>query len=176
MTVKVLRLGHRRVRDKRVSTHCGLVARAFGADGIIYSGEEDVKLINSINKVVGNWGGVFEVGYAKNWRKFLKAFKGVKVHLTMYGLGFEKEMSKVRKKAGEGDGKDVLVVIGAEKVPGEVYKNVDFNLSVGNQPHSEIAALALFLDRFFEGKEFEKKFDGKIKIKPCKDGKIIVEK
>ena len=176
MVVTVLRLGHRRVRDKRVSTHCGLVARALGADGIVYSGEKDEKLVASIEKVVGNWGGVFEVSYVKNWRKFLSDFKGVKVHLTMYGLGFEKEMSNVRKMAAEGGGRNVLVVIGAEKVPGEVYKIVDFNLSVGSQPHSEIAALALFLDRFFKGKEFEKKFEGKISVKPCKEGKIIVEK
>ena len=176
MVVKVLRLGHRRVRDKRVSTHCGLVARAFGASGIVYSGEKDEKLIGSIERVVDNWGGVFEVSYVKNWRKFLKDFEGVKVHLTMYGLGFEKEVSKVRRMAVANGDRDVLVVIGAEKVPGEVYKNVDFNLSVGSQPHSEIAALALFLDRFFEGKEFEKKFEGKIEVKPCKEGKIIIEK
>ena len=173
MVVKVLRLGHRRMRDKRVSTHCGLVARAFGAGGIVYSGEKDDKLIGSIRKVVGNWGGDFEVSYVKNWRKFLKDFEGVIVHLTMYGLPFEKEIKNVKKKS---KGQNVLVVIGAEKVPGEVYHSADFNLSVSNQPHSEIAALALFLDRFFGGKEFGKKFNGKIMIEPCKEGKRIVEK
>ena len=174
MAVKVLRLGHRRERDKRVSTHCGLVARAFGADGIVYSGEQDEKLLESIRKVVGNWGGVFEVDYVKNWRKFLKNFEGLIVHLTMYGLPFEEKVTEVKEKAKEG--KDVLVVIGGEKVPGEVYGLADFNLSVGSQPHSEIAALALFLDRFFEGKEFEKKFNGKLKIIPQERGKKVVEK
>jgi len=173
MVIKVLRLGHRRVRDKRVSTHCGLVARAFGAGGIVYSGEKDDKLIGSVEKVVSNWGGVFEVSHVKNWRKFLKEFDGVKVHLTMYGLGLKKEMSNVKKQAV---GKDILVVIGGEKVPGEVYHLVDFNLSVGSQPHSEIAALALFLDKFFDGKELDLEFEGRIKVVPCKEGKKVIEK
>ena len=34
--ISVLRLGHRLVRDDRVSTHVGLVARAFGASEIFY--------------------------------------------------------------------------------------------------------------------------------------------
>ena len=30
--LSVLRLGHRRQRDKRITSHLGLTARAFGAD------------------------------------------------------------------------------------------------------------------------------------------------
>ena len=48
--IVVLRLGHRRARDKRISTHVGLVARAFGAQKIIYSGEKDQKLLDSIKE------------------------------------------------------------------------------------------------------------------------------
>ena len=47
----VLRMGHRQKRDERLSTHCGLVARALGADRIIYSGERDGKLLYSVNDV-----------------------------------------------------------------------------------------------------------------------------
>ncbi len=174
MSVFVLRLGHRKFRDKRVSTHCGLVARAFGADKIFYSGEKDDKLLESIKKVSMRWGGGFEVEYVRNWRKLIKEFRGVRVHLTMYGLELDEAVSEVREKAV---GKDVLVVIGGEKVPGEVYGLVDFNLSVGNQPHSEIAALALFLDRLFEGREFKKVFEGgRIKVKPSARGKVIIRK
>ena len=39
--VSVLRLGHRRERDKRITSHLGLTARAFGADEVILAGEED---------------------------------------------------------------------------------------------------------------------------------------
>ena len=47
---------------------------------------------------------------------------------------------------------DIMIIVGASKVPFEVYERADFNVSVGNQPHSEIAALAIFLDRYTEGK------------------------
>jgi len=176
MAVFVLRLGHRRFRDKRVSTHCGLVARAFGADGIVFSGERDDGLLRSIERVVERWGGVFSVEYESNWRSVIKNFKGVKVHLTVYGLDFEEGVRLVRERV-KVSGEDVLVVIGGEKVPGEEYGLVDFNLSVGHQPHSEIAALALFLDRLFGGREFDKSFEGSsIKVLPSARGKRIVEK
>lgn len=136
MALTVLRLGHRADRDKRVTTHCALVARAFGARELIYSGEKDTKFESSIKRVVDSWGGPFMVNYTVNWRSFIKSFKGEKIHLTMYGESFE----NVPKPKG-----NTLVIVGAEKVPGEVYWLADRNVSVGNQPHSEIAALAVYL-------------------------------
>ena len=48
------------------------------------------------------------------------------------------------------------------------------NIAVGNQPHSEIAALAIFLDRFFQGKELTQSFDNaKMKIIPSSRGKSV---
>lgn len=136
MAVTVLRLGHRPERDKRVTTHCALVARAFGAKEIVYSGDKDPKFEKTIKDVVKSWGGPFSVKYVKNWRSFIKKFKGKKIHLTMYGMPFEE------KPLPRGD---VLVIVGAEKVPGEVYELSDQNIAVGNQPHSEIAALSVYL-------------------------------
>ena len=69
---------------------------------------------------------------------------------------------------------DVLVVVGAEKVPPEVYQAADFNVAVGNQPHSEVAALAIFLDRLTEGKGLRSDFPGKIKVLPCERGKRVI--
>ena len=43
--VHVLRLGHRRERDKRITSHLGLTARAFGADNFVLSGEEDPNVL-----------------------------------------------------------------------------------------------------------------------------------
>src|SRR3989338_5793266 len=146
----ILRLGHRPFRDQRISTHCGLVARAFGADKIIYSGEKDDKFENSIRGVVGNFGGKFEIRHTESWKKTLSEYrkKGFKiVHLTMYGLQIQKEIRKIKKC------KKLLVVIGGEKVQPEAYQLADFNVSVTNQPHSEAAALAVFLDKYFGGKE-----------------------
>ncbi|NYZ80012.1 tRNA (cytidine(56)-2'-O)-methyltransferase [Candidatus Micrarchaeota archaeon] len=166
--ITVLRLGHRRSRDARISTHCGLVARALGAERIIYTGEKDDKLLESVRKVASNWGGPFDVAHEKSWKSVVRNFDGVRVHLTMYGLPFQDELKKIDAK------KDVLVIIGGEKVPAEVYHSVDFNLAVTSQPHSEIAALALFLDRLQNGAELEKKFlDYKLKVKPMPAGKFV---
>ncbi len=163
----VLRLGHRRKRDARVSTHCGLVARAFGADGIIFSGEKDEALLESIRKVNEKWGNGFKASYEKNWRKVIKEFDGKVVHLTMYGVDFREKIKELKKE------KNILVVIGAEKVPAEVYELADFNLSVTNQPHSEIAALAVFLENLTG---LKKKFSGKLEIIPSPKGKKVIKK
>ena len=42
--VDVLRLGYRRGRDPRITTHLALVGRAFGADRFLLAGEEDKDL------------------------------------------------------------------------------------------------------------------------------------
>jgi len=167
--ITILRLGHRIGRDTRISTHVGLVARAFGAEGIIYSGEQDSSLLKSIEKICENWGGGFSFSYRKDWRRVVSDFKGIKVHLTMYGLGINSVGQEILNKK-----EDVLVIVGAEKVPGDLYERVDYNVAVGSQPHSEVAALAVFLDRMSSGKGLEKKFDGKLKIVPCERGKKVV--
>lgn len=168
--ISVLRLGHRVARDKRISTHCGLVARAFGADEIIFSGDSELAAISSVEGVTRKWGGNFSARYEKNWRKFLREFRGIVAHLTMYGEPFEKKISLL--KAARKRGKDLLVVIGAEKVPREVYERADYNLSVTLQPHSEVAALAVFLYELNAGGRAE--FAGaKLKIIPAKRGKKV---
>ena len=69
------------------------------------------------------------------------------------------------------------MIVGSQKVPSEFYSAEvsDFNVAVGNQPHSECAALAIFLDRFFEGETLGKPFENaKLKIVPQERGKKIV--
>ena len=61
MKIRILRLGHRFSRDRRVSTHIGLVSRAFGADELVMD-LWDPLVEESVNKVVGEWGGVQEDG------------------------------------------------------------------------------------------------------------------
>ncbi len=166
--ISVLRIGHRIKRDARISTHCGLVARAFGADEIIFSGERDNNLLKGLRKVVKNWGGPFSVRYEKNYRKVIKKYKkrACVIHLTMYGLSLEKEIRKIKRK-------NLLVIIGSEKVPGEVYHLSDYNIAVTSQPHSEVAALAIFLDRF--SKKKEKRFrKAKLRIVPQERGKKVI--
>ncbi len=170
MKVWVLRLGHRRGRDPRLTTHVALTARALGCDGIILSGEKDDSIIDSVQKIVEKWGGSFEVKYEKYWRRVIKNWNGKIVHLTMYGLPIQDKIDEIRKFK-----EDLLIIVGSEKVPGEVYQLADLNISVTNQPHSEVASLALFLDKLFKGEELKKKFENsKIKIIPQEKGKKTI--
>lgn len=172
MKVEILRLGHRKRRDLRTTTHVGLTGRALGANRMILCGDNDDNVLSSVRKVVNNWGGFFEVVYESDWKGILKSFGGLKIHLTMYGLPLEDVMDDIREKVGQ---RNLLIVVGAEKVPGEVYQLVDYNVSVTTQPHSEISSLALFLDRFFEGKELGLKFPGgKRKIIPSDRRKHVI--
>jgi len=170
----VLRLGHRLKRDERLSTHVGLASRALGADEIIYSGEKDDKIVNSINKVSKKWGGKFKASYKSNWRDVIKLYKKRKftvVQLAMYGLPLKRRIAKIRNS------KKILVVVGSEKVPGEVYSMANYNISITSQPHSEVAALAIFLHELKRGKELDKTFPGaKVKIIPEESGKNVVRK
>ncbi|MEM2137735.1 MAG: tRNA (cytidine(56)-2'-O)-methyltransferase [Candidatus Anstonellaceae archaeon] len=170
--VCVVRLGHRIGRDQRITTHVFLVARAFGATEGVLCGDEDASVLKGIARVSELWGGKFSVAYEKDWKKFVEGRKkaGWKVsHLTMYGEDFAAGARKLWALR-----KNVLVLVGAGKVPREAYELADFNLAVGNHPHSEVAALGMFLDRFFSGRQLAKKFGGKLKIAPNKCGKVVV--
>lgn len=172
MAIRILRFGHRLFRDARASTHVALTARALGADGIVFEGEKDEKMMDSVRAVVKAWGGPFDVEHAANWKRYVEDYKkkgGCFVHLTMYGMPLQDVISDARKKS-----KDCLVLVGSQKVPIEAYRMADFNIAVTHQPHSEIAALAVFLDRYFEGRELEKKWAGKNRISPSKIGKDVV--
>jgi len=171
--VAVLRIGHRPERDQRVTTHVGLTARALGARGM-YLAAEDRGLVTSIQDVVSRWGGDFFVEDGVKWRQCIRDWKasgGSVVHLTMYGLPMTDLVEEIRVLDR------VLVVVGAEKVPGEIYGLADYNVSVTTQPHSEISSLALFLDHLFEGKELNREYpDAQIRIEPAKAGKKTVER
>ena len=175
--VVVLRWGHR-PRDQRVTTHVALTARAMGASGIILAETSDQTVRMSVEKVVERWGGPFfikEDAPLKETVKKWRANNGIVVHLTAYGENIE--TSDVLDRIKE-TGKDVLVIVGSQKVPPEFFSEEisDFNVAIGNQPHSECSSLAVFLDRYFEGKELTRKFEGaKLIIKPQKRGKKVVK-
>ena len=162
--IEVLRLGHRISRDKRIGTHVALVARAFGAKKLYYTGQKDSDMEDSIEEIVKGFGGDFDIEYVKTYKKLFK--NKIVVHLTVYGLDF-------REKIEELKGKDILVVVGGEKVPIEIYKEAYYNLSVTNQPHSEVGALAVFLDHFVGSYPI---FKGKMNIKPSARGKVVLKR
>ena len=173
MKIEVLRIGQRLVRDDRVTTHVALVSRAFGASKILmYDANPEIK--DTISKVNRMWGGDFKVEIIEEWRKVLREKKSESykiVHLTMYGESINSVESWLRKEDR------ILVVVGAEKVPRDVYDMSVYNVSIGSQPHSEIAALAVLLDRVLVGRQLQKKLaGGQREIVPTKKGKKVLTK
>ena len=170
MIIEVVRIGQRLVRDDRVTTHVALVSRAFGAERI-YMTEVNPEIKDTLEKINKTWGGNFMVEFIDKWKTIVKKKKedGFKiVHLSMYGEIINDAQESLRKE------KNLLIVVGAEKVPREIYELADYNIGVGSQPHSEISALAILLDRIQKGKQFEKEFsDAKRKIIPTKNGKNV---
>ena len=171
MKFVVLRIGHRPMRDKRITTHVGLTARALGADGMLLAAN-DPKIKKSIDDVTRTWGGDFFVEIDVDWRREINEWKergGMVVHLTMYGLNLADTIDKMQNR-------DLLLIVGAEKVRSVIYDLADLNVAVGNQPHSEVAALALVLDHLQEGKELCRTFtDGEREIIPMRKGKRVIE-
>lgn len=163
--ITVLRLGHRPARDKRVTTHVALTARAFGADTILVS-TRDPGVERSVRDVVRRFGGSFRIETGVPWRRLLREWRGAKVHLTMYGESLDSVVPRLHA-----DG--LLVVVGAEKVPRDVFDLVDANVAVGHQPHSEVAALAVFLDRLLAGRGLQQEFGGRLQIRPSVRGKRV---
>ena len=171
MEIEVLRIGQRVIRDDRVTTHVALVARSFGAEKI-YMNEVNSEIEKTISDINKTWGGNFKIEIISEWKKIIKERKnsGVKiVHLTMYGQNINDVEIKIRNED------KILIVVGAEKVPREIYEMADYNVAVGNQPHSEISALGVLLDRIHQGKQFESSFDNPERvIIPQEHGKNVV--
>jgi tRNA (cytidine56-2'-O)-methyltransferase len=173
MVIEVVRIGQRVVRDDRATTHVALVARAFGASRIFMT-EVNPEIKETIEKVNENWGSKFAVEFIDSWKYIVKKKKDANfkiIHLTMYGESINDIQEELAKK------KHLLIVVGAEKVPREMYELADYNVSVGNQPHSEISALAILLDRIQSGQQLDMDFPGgKRKIIPTRKGKNVLMK
>jgi len=169
LVIEVVRIGQRLVRDDRVTTHVALVSRAFGAERIFMT-EVNPEIKDTLEKINKTWGGNFEVEFIDKWKTIVKKKKEdfKIVHLSMYGESINDVQENLREE------ENLLIVVGAEKVPREIYELADYNVGVGSQPHSEISALAILLDRIQRGKQFEKEFpDAKRKIIPTKNGKNV---
>lgn len=169
--IVLLRLGHRPERDKRITTHVGLTARLLGAEGMLLA-SNDPGIVGTLEDVVQRWGGAFYVKNNVNFKEEIRKWKaeGGKVcHLSMYGVN----LPDVTPELKECD--KLMLVVGAEKVPPEIYQLADWNVAVGSQPHSEVAALALTLDRIAEGEPLEKEFsNAELTIVPMECGKKVI--
>ena len=164
-------MGHRFVRDDRTLTHLCLVSRALGAEAI-YLEEAEADLIDQVRDVNESWGGRFEVTVGTPWKSVVGEARkdGRKVvHLTMYGLPLLERVGELKKFTR------FLVVVGGPKVPGEMYHMADYNVSVTNQPHSEVAALAIALHEIQGGEELKRDFGkSKLRVLPKERGKQVI--
>ncbi|MHB1507688.1 MAG: tRNA (cytidine(56)-2'-O)-methyltransferase [Cuniculiplasma sp.] len=169
--VTVYRYGHRPMRDKRVTTHVALTARAFGASGITVD-TSDEQLEESVKKVVDEFGGNFSIKTGVSLDRFLRNSKGIPIiHLTMYGIPLNQSQEKLDELVSKNE--KIIVFVGAEKVPGRVYGTSTLNISVTSQPISEISALAMLLDRMHHGKDLSEHIEGRLKIIPMERGKKV---
>src|SRR5207245_9128159 len=67
LSIRVLRVGHRFVRDDRTLTHLCLVSRALGAEAI-YLEEPEAELVEQVRDVNESWGGRCEVIVGTPWK------------------------------------------------------------------------------------------------------------
>ncbi|TKX42668.1 MULTISPECIES: tRNA (cytidine(56)-2'-O)-methyltransferase [unclassified Halorubrum] len=182
--VVVLRYGHRPGRDDRMTTHVGLTARALGADRVVLP-DNAGQSAETVRDITDRFGGPFAVELRDDQKAIVRDFEGVVVHLTMYGERVQDVEAAVREAVGLDEPavvgeasppRDLLVVVGGEKVPWALYERADFNVGVTNQPHSEVAGLAVFLDRLFGGAELDREWaDADRRVVPEATGKTVVD-
>ena len=85
--ITVVRLGHRQQRDKRITSHLGLTARAMGASHFVLCGDDDEKVLGTLADVTETFGGQFTAEHHGKPLGYLRHFAkqgGQIVHLTMY--------------------------------------------------------------------------------------------
>ena len=102
--ISILRIGHRIFRDKRITTHVALVARALGAEKIFID-QKDTKIEANIKSICYRFGGNFQIITGVDRKKLLKNWKGSIVHLTMYGENLEKGFEFFKRHFFEATGR-----------------------------------------------------------------------
>ena len=94
---------------------------------------------------------------------------GVSSVLTMYGESWRESLNSIER------GRPMVIVVGGTKVSGEVFRLANHNISIGNQPHSEVAALGVFLESFIGPLDESKHFQGgEIQVVPSLDRKQVM--
>jgi tRNA (cytidine56-2'-O)-methyltransferase len=150
-----------------LTTHVALVARAFGARSMLLQ-PPDPTLAERLESVGRRWGGNFRIRGVDDWKATVREFDGTVVHLTMYGEPFERVVPKLRGSAR------ILLVVGGAKVPAQLYQLAHHNVAVGSQPHSEVAAIAILLDRVLGPPANRAGRGGRQRIVPQVRGKKVV--
>ena len=87
---EVLRIGHRPERDKRITTHVALTARAFGARGITFH-KGDSRILETVSNVTDKFGGDFETEaeYREKDVQNLITTKGGKIYWPLIPYSYD---------------------------------------------------------------------------------------
>ncbi|HJN55145.1 MAG TPA: hypothetical protein QF646_02010 [Candidatus Poseidoniales archaeon] len=175
----VVRLGHRHDRDARITTHIGLVARAWGATRLLISGDRDSGVLDTVRDVNGRFGGTMDCSHESSSTRWLKRFvagsledvgqPGLAIHLTMYGLPVDDVIPSLPRD------QPTAFVVGGPKVPPEIWDICQHHVSIGSQPHSEVAALAIALDRWGARPDDVDTSDARLRIVPAAQGKQVLD-
>jgi len=87
----------------------------------------------------------------------------------MYGKPWREVTEQIPKD------KPAVIVVGGTKVPAEVFSIANHNVSIGNQPHSEVAALGVFMESWLGPIDESSKFiGGEIEVVPSERGKRVI--
>jgi tRNA (cytidine56-2'-O)-methyltransferase len=107
----------------------------------MYLEPPDPELAARVAALGRGWGGSFEVVGVEDWKRVIRTSGSLVVHLTMYGQPLERVLPRLRRAPR------ILLVVGGAKVPADLYRFAGVNVAVGHQPHSEVAAVAIVLER-----------------------------
>ena len=66
-------------------------------------------------------------------------------------------------------------MVGAEKVPPWVFELSDYNIAIGNQPHSEVAALSVALSKIYDNVYNQNFEGGEVKVIPSSERRNMVD-
>lgn len=157
--ITVLSIGE---KNPRVKLNLCLTARAFGAAKIIFVGRRDANISKHISAINGTWGGIFKVDFASSVKSAVEPLTKYKsVYLTMFGLPLKQLKYTVKTY------KNILLIVTSKEYDKQVGELADFKLSITSQPHSQAAAIAIFLHEFFDGREQAMQFqNAKVKVVP----------
>ncbi len=134
----------------------------------MYLEPADPALTERVAALARGWGGAFVVDGVDDWRRVVRSFPGRVVHLTMYGEPLARALPRLR-------GSDrLLLVVGGAKVPPDLYRLAHANVAVGAQPHSEVAAVAIVLDRLLGGPDRARFPGARRRVVPQARGKKVV--
>ena len=153
---------------EKVTDLC-LIARAFGASGIVFT-SNDKKLAAKSQRfcrdICDKWGGSFSVSFTNSWKDYIKSKRNYKtIYLTRYGIPIRQAEYALRTY------KNMLIIVSFSEKIKELYDIADFNISITSQPHTMASSMTALLRTYYRDRELSMHFENaKYKIIPEQHG------